>query len=653
MKSPRNPPPATRNHQTWSKTGLLRWVVVLATLIGGGGALQADELDIKVLGLKEPLRTSAINRVETFQVSGKTHLSERRLRRIVENAERAAARALRPHGYYHATVRGELKVKGEAAWLLELSITPGPAVKIVSATIEVAGPGQHLSGLQAWKADWPLGSGKILDQPLWEAQKQAALNLAEASGYLLAKFTEHTIEADLEQNQATLRLVLDTGSQAVMGAIIYQQDILKPGIIEQLPRFDQGQAYDAWLLEKFRLDIWRTGYFSNVDVIEERRLEQTPPRVDLKVITEPRPRNTYQGSIGYGTDTLVRTQVLWDRHLLSSRGDSLNTGLGWQQHNQEYAFRSSYRLPRRVKAREFWTADLQIRRENQDLEVKPDDSTNDFIRLTNGDVIDYSLKMGKLIVRDRATGYQQIYENWFGQYVLERSTFSLRDLSGADLSLPPTEGDLDRFQDTGGSFSVGVNWDWPAISGSAFDMTGHHERAWIFTANKIWGSNKTFTQAYVSSNWHRRLGERWKILLRGEAGYSDADVTDLLIDADGVPLNVSATDLPNLFRFKAGGSRSVRGYAFEALSNNGLGSNNILTASAEVEFTFRRNWSLATFVDAGNAFNDWDEIALRKGVGLGIRWYSIAGPVRVDIAQARDIVGHPWRLHFTMGTPLL
>jgi len=39
MKLPRNPPPATRNHQTWSKAGLLRWVVILATLIWGGGAI--------------------------------------------------------------------------------------------------------------------------------------------------------------------------------------------------------------------------------------------------------------------------------------------------------------------------------------------------------------------------------------------------------------------------------------------------------------------------------------------------------------------------------------------------------------------------------------------------------------------------------------
>jgi translocation and assembly module TamA len=113
------------------------------------------------------------------------------------------------------------------------------------------------------------------------------------------------------------------------------------------------------------------------------------------------------------------------------------------------------------------------------------------------------------------------------------------------------------------------------------------------------------------------------------------------------------TELPNLYRFKAGGSRSVRGYAFESLSNNGIGSNNIVTASAEIEMNFRRDWSLAAFFDAGNAFNDWGEFELRKGAGVGIRWYSLVGAVRLDVAQALDLDGEPWRVHFTIGTPLL
>ena len=125
------------------------------------------------------------------------------------------------------------------------------------------------------------------------------------------------------------------------------------------------------------------------------------------------------------------------------------------------------------------------------------------------------------------------------------------------------------------------------------------------------------------------------------------------LDVEDVIFQASITELPYQYRFKAGGSHSVRGYDFETLSNNGIGSNNIITASAEIEYLFRDNWSVAAFVDTGNAFNDWDDPSLRTGIGVGIRWYTLAFPIRLDVAQARDIEGNPWRFHLTIGSPLL
>jgi translocation and assembly module TamA len=116
---------------------------------------------------------------------------------------------------------------------------------------------------------------------------------------------------------------------------------------------------------------------------------------------------------------------------------------------------------------------------------------------------------------------------------------------------------------------------------------------------------------------------------------------------------LSFTRLPNFYRFKAGGSMSVRGYGFEQLSNNDLGSNNIITASAEAEYLFLPSWSGAAFFDIGNAFNDWDDPDLKRGIGIGIRWYSFAGEIRVDVAQAIDFEDKPLRWHITIGTPLL
>jgi translocation and assembly module TamA len=200
---------------------------------------------------------------------------------------------------------------------------------------------------------------------------------------------------------------------------------------------------------------------------------------------------------------------------------------------------------------------------------------------------------------------------------------------------------------------VGISWDWPAVRGNAFQTVGHNHKAWIFTSNTAWGSDIDFSQAYLSSRWNKIFRERWKILLRGEAGYSDARVTTRELNTEEGLIRVSATELPFAYRFKAGGGQSVRGYGFESLSNNSIGSNHIVTASAELEMQFRPKWSAAVFFDIGNAFNEWDEMNLKKGAGVGIRWYSIAGAIRLDLAQALDEPGKPWRLHFTIGSPLL
>lgn len=613
----------------------------------------ADVLELSVNGIPEPQLSSVQNQLNTHAVNSRQKLGSVRLQRIREAAELDAAKAMRPFGFYHAEVKSELQQREEDSWLISVSVNPGPPLEISTAEIVVSGAGADLDELQTWQRDWPMRPGKRLNQVTWEEQKNKALELAESHGFLTAQFVRQQIRANLDQNTAELELELATGLQAVMGEVRFEQNVVNPEILRGLPRFDLGQPYDAWLLEKFRHDVWQTGYFEDVQVVEERRLEETPPVVNLVVKATARKPNTYQGTLGYGTDTGVRAQILWARRLLSNRGDSLDVGLGWQETNNEYSFRSSYRLPRRHTARQFWTADFGIRKSNQDLEIKIDQSDEDFIKLANGDVTSYSLKGGLLVLRDFESGYQQIYENWYGQYVLESNEYALLGQLEPELLDSFSESDLELLKGTGSSMSLGANWDWPAVRGSGFQTVGHHERLWLFTANEAWGSDSDFSQVYFSSNWHRMLGDRFKLMLRGEVGYSDADVRVVDLQLNGQSTQLSVTRLPDLFRFKAGGSRSVRGYSFESLSNNGIGSNNVVTASAEVEMLFKPEWSAAAFIDTGNAFNKWDDVKLQTGVGLGLRWYTVIGPLRLDIAHPLDQDGDPWRVHFTIGTPLL
>ena len=613
----------------------------------------AAEIGYEVKGVNETLATNVRNHVQAFQIGRPSSVDGRDGERIIADAINKARLALRPYGYYAPAITAQIRDASGATPVVVLDINPGPPVLVSDVDINLLGDGAAHSALVDWKNSWPLTAGQVLDQTIWEERKTYALDEADKVGYLASEYIVHKLEIDLETNRASIALTLDTGKRFVFGDIDFGEHVLKPGIVEYIPRFDKGDWYSRRLLDKFRIDLWKSGYFTNVEVEEIDQPNEAPPEVDLKVTVETATRNYYQGSLGAGSDTGTRVQAQWSRHPMSSYGDRVDIGIGWQEQDDEFSLRGTYRLPRLERAREYWTGDLILRNENLDLDVKQNPEDEDFIRVANGKVDEYHLRAGRLKVRNRKGGEQQAFETLFVQAL--QGNRQLVPVEGIPelLALVADPEDRNILQGSDSTLSFGVDYDLVGVYGKGWNTRGHRERAWVFHSNEAFGSDTNFTQAYISTRRSYLRGERWKFIVRAEVGYTDAEVDDFTVDINGQPLNLSVTHLPNFYRFKAGGSNSVRGYGFEELSNNLIGSNHIITGSAEVEMKFLENWSAALFFDIGNAFNDWEKPELRKGAGVGFRWYSFAGPIRVDFARALDIDDSPWRVHFTIGTPLL
>jgi translocation and assembly module TamA len=115
-------------------------------------------------------------------------------------------------------------------------------------------------------------------------------------------------------------------------------------------------------------------------------------------------------------------------------------------------------------------------------------------------------------------------------------------------------------------------------------------------------------------------------------------------------VNVPYTQL-----FRAGGDDSVRGYANQALgpsdaSGVAIGGHVLATASVEVarpiSIDLPALW-WAAFVDAGNAAIRWSQLDPAVGYGVGLRWRSPVGPLRIDLAYGTQV--RRARLHFTVG----
>ena len=136
------------------------------------------------------------------------------------------------------------------------------------------------------------------------------------------------------------------------------------------------------------------------------------------------------------------------------------------------------------------------------------------------------------------------------------------------------------------------------------------------------------------------LPGRLTLLLRSQAG-----ITIQRQSFDEVPVSL---------RFFAGGDRSVRGYAYQSLgpkdeTGDVVGGKHLLFGSIELERALFQHWGVATFFDAGNAFDSFTSLTLARSAGLGVRYYSKIGPFRLDIAREIGRPSPATRVHFVVG----
>ncbi len=102
----------------------------------------------------------------------------------------------------------------------------------------------------------------------------------------------------------------------------------------------------------------------------------------------------------------------------------------------------------------------------------------------------------------------------------------------------------------------------------------------------------------------------------------------------------------------------MRGFGYRSLgpadANGSVIGGELLTVlSLEVDRQLLQGWGVAAFYDVGDAVNGLS-LSLEQGIGLGLRWRSPVGYVRVDgaFAVSRSGPPFPFRLHFNVGPEL-
>lgn len=114
--------------------------------------------------------------------------------------------------------------------------------------------------------------------------------------------------------------------------------------------------------------------------------------------------------------------------------------------------------------------------------------------------------------------------------------------------------------------------------------------------------------------------------------------------------------VPYKLRFFAGGDQSIRGYDYQSIApvNDAgylMGGQVMAVGSLEYNYEFKEGLRLAMFGDVGGAYDKNFTNDTKIGAGVGVRWASPVGTVRVDIAKGIESGSTPIRLHFMIGLP--
>ncbi|MDE1986593.1 MAG: BamA/TamA family outer membrane protein [Alphaproteobacteria bacterium] len=471
---------------------------------------------------------------------------------------------------------------------VKVDIARGPLYRLRKIDIEGAIPPNERGALG-------LSVGQAAVAPDVLSAQSRLLTALQEDGYAFAKVEAPIAYLDDAAHAVDLTFKVETGSRDVIGPISFQG--LK-GVHENFVRdaltIHPGQSYRPSDIEKARQALMALGVFSAVSV----RATEAPSqgdRVPLTFDVQERPRHAVAFSANYSTDLGASLSASWTHRNLLGNAEQLAlsaaaTGLGGNATSGiGYNFSAKFSKPRFIAPNQ--TLELNVAAVKQQLDAYSQTAETLGASLRRKYSSLWAGSVGLSATHDAIAqeGTSRLYQLFAAPFDVTYDSTGLTNpladpVSGvrASLSVSPT-------------LAVGTtNVVFVALQGAGsayFDLSGD-------------GRSVLALRALVGS-------------IQGGSNF----------------------DLPPDQRFYAGGSATVRGFRYQSIGphfadGTPAGATSVDAGTIEFRQRFGEDWGAAAFVDAGQAstnnlpFNG----TMNVGAGMGLRYYTSIGAIRLDAA---------------------
>lgn len=660
------------------------------------------KITTQVEGAPEILQTNIQSALSTF-----TQESFSDYAAALPQIKTLTTQAAQAVGYYEATFRFQ---KTDATHL-KIEVVPSEPVRVAVQNIDFSGEGATAPQFQVIRLVPELDIGALLNQGLYEKTKTRISDTATENGYFDAYWRLHDVKVQLPEDKADINLKYETGQRYKLAQVQFKMSDpnkplpLRQKVLESMVPWKDGDDYAFWRVNTLATNLTNSRYFnwSLVDTVKPNPLVKSlelPPdiqelvdqqkisetdaqsktntaqkqkqsnkevtqdvvdedqfagsngeRTSDEVVQENKEQqseqdrlkaqarldkkipvvvtlnadklNSAEVGIGYGTDTGVRLRTQYRRAIVNSLGHSFDANMEVSQIRQ--AIDAHYTIPYKNPLTNYINLISGYEREQTD-----------------------SIGHGMSLTTESAVlGADHIIRNLLGNW---QHTYGVRYR-------------LDKINQTGDVASSSVP--------DAFLRPGSNPQQ----TSLLLGYQISRVDSNDAVNPVRGLKQNYKIQLGSKSVLSDANMA--IVNADygfiyslgtndnhqfvgdaqfGYIFTDNFANVPYNLRFFAGGDQSIRGFDYKSLAprEDGykIGGQALAIGSLEYNYQFKQGWRGAIFTDVGNAFDANFKNPTAYSVGVGVRWQSPIGPIRLDVASGISDPNHPIRLHFFIGSQL-